>query len=91
MCADSWELVLFKMDFMGFVIGKDSEWGSEDIYVKVFTNPCHSKYFTLCVRVSLFYWIVLGLQIVLSVHFLAAREKCLPDWHRYVSQCICLS
>ena len=61
MCADSWERVLFKMDVRGFVICKDSEWGSEDIYVKVFPNPCDRKYFMLCVGVSLYNWIVLGL------------------------------
>ena len=89
MHADSWEWVLFKMDVRGFVICKDSEWGSEDIYVKVFPNPCHRKCFTFRVGISLFNWIVLGLQIVLSVDFLVARQKCLPDRHQYVSQCIC--
>ena len=52
MRADSWERMLLKMDVRGFVICKDSEWGSEDIYVKVFPNPCHSKCFTFCLGIS---------------------------------------
>ena len=88
MRADSWERVLLKMDVRGFVICKDSEWGSEDIYVKVFPTHVIASA-SRSVWEYLFNWIVLSLQIVLSVDFLVARQKCLPDWHMYVSQCIC--
>ena len=70
------------------MVCKDSEWSSKDIYVKVFTRPwrvLHVLFGSISVQLRIEH----DLQIVLSVHFMTAQQKCLPDWHPYVFQCVC--